>query len=402
MMGRLRMLALIGTVVAFLAVGASPALASTSFETEAYPGLIGGKQTGEGNSLLLGASEVSCATTTFSGELTQPASTLTLEPKYAECVAFGLPATVETGGCVYVLHAGAEIGANEFEGTTDISCPPGHAIVISTKSCVIEVGAQSGLSGVVYQDTLEESPAKVRVEENVGKVKYSMSGSFFCKGSKEDGKYIGPLLLEASREGGSGLEAQGVAVAKDGPTKLCEELPNPGCKSVAPAKTLLEGPGATAPLISIGSTSVQCSSSNSKFSAKTEAKEGEPLKFETFSMTLTGCQANKKTACGLANVSNSSAATIVANGVLGPGRGDLFVGLKLRLECKGEINCEYKAPAFTMHFTGGKPADVYSGSQGLITEALGGGAKEENCAPNAKMLTTFSLTTPKAGIWASR
>ena len=382
-----------------LAAWASPALASTIFETETYPGLISGKQVEGAQVLTVDAGKVECSSATFTGELAKPAGTLTLVPKYSGCTAFGFAASVAMGGCVYVFHAGEETGEKTFAGTTDISCPPGGEIVITTTGCVVRVGGQSGLGGVVYEDKLGEVPPDVKIKENIGEVSYSMSGGI-CSGSKKNGKYGGNILVEATREGESGPEAQGVAVAKDAPTKLCEEKPNPDCKKVATGKTMIEAPGSSGQVTSIGSTSVLCTSTNSKLTMKTDAQEGEPLNLETFSMTFVKCEANKKTACGIFTATSKPTASIVASAFLGVGNGDVFTPLNLRIECKGELNCEYSSTAFSMHFTGGSPGNFVGLQQGFKKETLGGG-KEENCAANAKFSVFFGITTPKA-IWVSR
>jgi hypothetical protein len=150
----------------------------------------------------------SCAKATFSGEASGFSSAITLTPKYSECTAFSLTATVAMNGCTYVAHAGSAIeNGYKYAGSADVSCPEGKKIKINAGlgECVVEIGPQSGLSGLELQNT--GSPYSVLAKANMSEIVYTVTAdNFFCplsgKGTFSNSSYAGSTLISGSLSGG--------------------------------------------------------------------------------------------------------------------------------------------------------------------------------------------------------
>jgi hypothetical protein len=95
-----------------------------------------------------------CATGHYkSSTVTSGDTSITVTPEYSNCTSAGLPATVTTNGCSYILTLTADPG-HTFTAITHISCPPGKVIETHIYSsahnhatglslCTYHVGAQS-------------------------------------------------------------------------------------------------------------------------------------------------------------------------------------------------------------------------------------------------------------------
>jgi hypothetical protein len=138
------------------------------------------------------------------GTLSGPASQITLVPKYSNCTAAGIPATVSVNSCKYVLSdfvpdskAGADVSAK-------IACNAGDVIKVSSEGCVFSIPAQS-LSGESELQTAEPNGEKLVAAGILGSgVKYSANGltcyvSFgVSNGSYENGTAESHLMFKGS------------------------------------------------------------------------------------------------------------------------------------------------------------------------------------------------------------
>jgi len=193
--------------LAVLMVGAGSAQAA-SFSAAEYPAFISGEQfgpagTGGGGgtgSTILGfesALMAECETIGFAGLMTEATGGLSVSSGYNGCAAFGSEATVESGGCEFVLHPGSGSG-DEFTGSFDISCPGEEKIVVAGGNCEIQIGAQNGLGPVVYKNVTAAEPDEVEAS-------FQMTGAAgFAYTKSKDGSGC-PLA-------GTGAKADGVIV----------------------------------------------------------------------------------------------------------------------------------------------------------------------------------------------
>jgi hypothetical protein len=157
----------LGPVVAAILLGLAAALLTSAsiawgapghFTALAYPaGLHGTAVTGKSNSITVGETTYSCASTALAGKLTEKATDLTLEPTHDGCVKGVEPSTVTWNGCDYVFHAG-EGSEAEFPVTTDLDCPEGKSVEIhsyaseadhksGSSNCTVAFAKQTGLKG---------------------------------------------------------------------------------------------------------------------------------------------------------------------------------------------------------------------------------------------------------------
>jgi len=129
-------------VVAVLAMSAM--LASTAFASGGTATVSAGTtsytatQTGSGHTFTLpGGRVLSCSNATFSGSITDGASTVVAAPAYSNCKVTVqevniLPATVHMNGCTYDFTlAEKTLGPERWHAETNVVCPAGKDIQIT-------------------------------------------------------------------------------------------------------------------------------------------------------------------------------------------------------------------------------------------------------------------------------
>ena len=198
----------IAAVMAMSAMMASAASAVPQFTASAYPATVTGSNTKGSEVFTTEGGKVECDSHFVSHSLSGASSTLTVTPTYTNCEAWGLPATVQTEGCTYVLHATEKVSSGVYNNHVDIVCPSGKSIKITTTICIVEVKGQNGLTTVKTTN----SGGSVTVEPNVSSVAYTVTADrwacpFGGTGNKTDGKYTGHVVV--SRVGGGSIEVSG-------------------------------------------------------------------------------------------------------------------------------------------------------------------------------------------------
>jgi hypothetical protein len=172
-------------VLAMTAISASAAQAQ-SFTSASETTWLTGEQE-EINLFEITGGEVECEVAKFKGGpyAGKKLASVTVHPEYSGCLAFGRNATVDTGGCNYILYA---------IGTADIECEAGKSIVITVPSgpCNVTVGPQTGLSSIGYTNV---AGGDVLVEANVGGIVYTSTGGA-CGPSGNNGTYTGTVLAQ--------------------------------------------------------------------------------------------------------------------------------------------------------------------------------------------------------------
>lgn len=166
-------LAVLVALVGSLAVVA--AAQAAEFTAESYPVTVTGNQGGAEAPPLppgTGGAEVEpetifgfegklmteCGFAGFVGQLSAASSSLTVSPTLSGCYAFGfIGATVSMNGCEYRFNATSG-SADAFGGTMDIVCPTGKKITVVGGNCEVQIGAQTGLTGISYANLTEAEP----------------------------------------------------------------------------------------------------------------------------------------------------------------------------------------------------------------------------------------------------
>jgi hypothetical protein len=151
-----------------------------------------------------------CKVATFSavGETANGISTAELHPEYSECTAFaGLSATVNTTGCNYLVHAGEETAAGEFDASVDVNCEAGKEITITAGTCELKV--HKTLFLLLLRITNSGGGGNLMdllLHMNVVKITYTITkDGFLCPlsglGEFKEGDYTGTATVRAFRGG---------------------------------------------------------------------------------------------------------------------------------------------------------------------------------------------------------
>lgn len=140
------------------ALGASAAQGSVFYTKEnKYPVSVTGTQLAEQVMKLdveVGKnSEVKCTTLSETGTLAATSSTLTLQPTYGGCTAFGEAATINATGCNYVIHSKEFQATDEYLASTDLSCGGGGFINLLTAACEVHITPQNGMTWFKLTDS---------------------------------------------------------------------------------------------------------------------------------------------------------------------------------------------------------------------------------------------------------
>jgi hypothetical protein len=176
MIRNLKVLSLALVAVCAMSAMIASAASAASFTSASYPSTI----TGEGGIasaelFKLGATDhnakVECKHSTYHGTLSAPSSTLTVQPHYSECTAFGLSATVDATSCQYVFHA-----TSTSSSTVDVECGS-KSILIVAGTCEVAVDTQTGLKSAGTKN----NAGHVDVTPNVTGITYtSLRDGFLC------------------------------------------------------------------------------------------------------------------------------------------------------------------------------------------------------------------------------
>jgi hypothetical protein len=195
----LKLLGIAMAAVAFLAVAVAQASAA-SFKAESTPIWLKGELLSE-TVLAVSAGNLKCSVISYSSTAAlSVASVATVEvhPAYSGCSAFGgLPATVSTTSCSYVLSINASSTA-PLGGLVGIKCSGATSININLPSggpCSISVAEQDPPSATdVYTENGTGAKRDVTIVFSVTGLAYTASGKS-CGTSGTNGTYKGAALI---------------------------------------------------------------------------------------------------------------------------------------------------------------------------------------------------------------
>jgi hypothetical protein len=190
-----------------VSIAGSAAAEGTAFTAAEYPAFVSGEQSEPGSPILTLESglTVSCEFGGVAGEITGSTSALGVDPGFGACAAFGVgEASFEADGCEFVFHPGSGSG-DEFTGSFDIACPAGKKIAVKAGECEVQIGPQTGLGPVGYDEVTAAEPEEVEA----GFEMEAASGFAYTKtldggscplsgtGTKTDGVFDNGLKLRA-------------------------------------------------------------------------------------------------------------------------------------------------------------------------------------------------------------
>jgi hypothetical protein len=176
-------------LVAMLAMSAVVASAASAQATTAkftamdnlYPKTFHGTNVAGQETFTTEAGTVECAST-FSGSLAGASQEVTVNAVYSGCKAFGfLNATVAMEGCSYKFKITTTLTSptHHYQAHVDVVCPAGKAIKITAGTCVVTIGAQTGLTTVDLEN--HASTTAILVRPTVGGVNYTVvTDGFGC------------------------------------------------------------------------------------------------------------------------------------------------------------------------------------------------------------------------------
>lgn len=359
----------------------APSASASVIGTEAYGASLSSEQLEE---TVIGteAGSVKCKKTTLSGTLAEPGPA-SLTPTFTECTFGGMAGTLSATGCKLVLRPGEETSAQHFQGTMDVSCTEGNAIVASFGTCEVKVENQSNLNSVPLTDE-SGSPEKFSAKFEVSSLAYNVTkDGFLCAfsstGKRTNGTVAGKQRISAS----SGATPVGVFALKE-PVFACETSEE--CTQVKGMKfPFTVKASAPSSKIEAGGITITCQETKLEYSVGGNLgsgnliAQGKELKF------------NVKN-CKTANVANcatveSEAPFVVSMSLTG------FIGtlIDLRVICGAEVNCKYFRAKEPWAFTGGGPATIVATANLLEREVIAG---EKGCVQEPKVTASFTVSAP--------
>jgi hypothetical protein len=187
-------------IVAVLALSAvvASAASAANFTASSYPTSATASSAKGNDDFKTEAGSVECKAHFHVGPLSAASETVTVQPTYSECVAFGfVGATVSMNGCDYVFHSNGEV---------DVACGSGK-ITIVAGTCEVQIGAQSGLSKV----DLANSGTGVSAQATVTGVAYTVTkDGFGCPfggtGAKTGATYTQNAAVQVSSTNGATID----------------------------------------------------------------------------------------------------------------------------------------------------------------------------------------------------
>jgi hypothetical protein len=146
-------------VVAVLALSAvvASAASAANFTASSYPTSATASSAKGNDDFKTEAGSVECKAHFHVGPLTAASETVTVQPTYSECVAFGfVGATVNMNGCDYDF---------KVNGHVQLTCGAGKSVEITAGTCKVTIGAQETLKSVHLTNGAGDITADAEVTE---------------------------------------------------------------------------------------------------------------------------------------------------------------------------------------------------------------------------------------------
>ncbi len=174
---------------------ASAALAKApEFHAEEAPVTYRGEQV-EAKKFTMDGGTAECSTGSFEGVGFSTASTeLELAASYAGCTAFESPATWSMNGCTY--RSTMVVGSFPPTSVTDIICPVGKEITITTPGCVVHIPPQNNVKHVIWKNQGGGGPL-LHITETITEegIAYTETAGCAFPGKHTDGVALGTVTI---------------------------------------------------------------------------------------------------------------------------------------------------------------------------------------------------------------
>jgi hypothetical protein len=187
--------------LALTAVSAASASAA-NYTAGAYPTTITGESALGNDTFTTEAGKVECKAH-FQGTLAASSSSLEITPTYTNCRAFGfLEATVHMNGCKY-LKTGPIGGPHTYQLNTDLVCPAGKDVTITSATCDTTIQPQTNISSITVTNVT--ASGDLTAKANLTGIKYTVvTDGFGCPyngiGAKTGATYVqdAPITLDST------------------------------------------------------------------------------------------------------------------------------------------------------------------------------------------------------------
>lgn len=178
-------------------VGISSASAS-GFLTESVPASLQGESTTT-HSFSTPYAEMKCSQSTFTKSMDRPTEKLAVAPSYAGCVQKDGKASmsVNMNGCQFQFRAGNETSKDQYNGTVDIGPAGCGPIVISGQACTQKIPAQTGFSGLSYENVGSGASQYFKVSTALTGIKFTSEGANCGTYSGSSGIYTGTWKVDS-------------------------------------------------------------------------------------------------------------------------------------------------------------------------------------------------------------
>jgi hypothetical protein len=190
----------LAAVFAMSAVVASAASAKYHFESDSTPTTYL-TSAAEDHVFSANGTNVECNEIAFEGSQSgETASSVTIEPLYNDCEAFGLKADVIENGCHYTFTTPTTtLGTDEFTGAApNVNCgEEGFEITptfIGFSVCTVTIGSQEPGGHVIYHNAGTSGAMDVEVTSDVTGVDFTSTGGA-CGEDGNDGTYKGDATV---------------------------------------------------------------------------------------------------------------------------------------------------------------------------------------------------------------
>lgn len=214
------------TLVAAMTLGAIGAQAASAHQftsdsnSTVFTAQSNSDTTGSGGDIFTfsGGLKLICDTTYSGTSASAEADTVTLHPKHHNCSFGGIEATVDSGGCNYILDSDTTQASGHStsseHATVSLECEASHSIKGTSSFCNVQIeteqtsgGANHSLHGVRYSNVVDSSVSAVTITATVRTIKYTVLSGSFCSlagltaGSYANGSFDGLIGLTGFEHG---------------------------------------------------------------------------------------------------------------------------------------------------------------------------------------------------------
>lgn len=182
-------------VLAIGSVATSAASATPQLHSESEHTILTGKQI-TANELQFDVGVLKCGIANFAGTIAaSTVTTVTLTPKFENCLLGEEEAEFTHNGCNFTFHIGQD--TEHLTGTVGIECPDEEVIEIDAPECTVTIPPQGPLQGVTFTNEGAETTRSVIFDIKINGFDYEEHGPL-CANETEttnNGGYAGQVTV---------------------------------------------------------------------------------------------------------------------------------------------------------------------------------------------------------------